>query len=287
MNDIRSRDVSNVFVVRHAGGTSERVEDVVAVEEPLEIQLGFSEQGRRTFRPLSITMRTPGADFELSAGFLFSEGVIHSAEDIAEVRYCGPATQKLSGSNVVRVELAETVSVDLTRLSRNFYTTSSCGVCGKSSIEALQTVRTSPVEPLTIPVASTVLNRLPGILQSQQGLFRATGGNHAAGLFDHAGKLLVVHEDVGRHNAVDKVVGDQLLKRNLPLRDVLLMVSGRASFELVQKAVVAGIPLLASVGAPSSLAIELASQFGLALVGFVRGDRLNVYTGLDQINLVT
>lgn len=249
------------------------------------MQIGFFEKSKPTFRSISITMRTPGSDFELAAGFFFSEGIIKSADDVLEIRHCGPAAGDHQTSNVVRLALRDNIEIDLERLQRHFYTTSSCGVCGKSSIEALKTVRSTSVDPLSQPLRASILHQLPRTLGEQQRMFRSTGGIHAAALFDLDGKLITIHEDVGRHNAVDKVIGDRLLNRKFPLNDSVLMVSGRASFELVQKAIVAGIPLLASVSAPSSLAIELARQFGITLVGFVRDDRFNIYTGANQLQL--
>ena len=232
--------------------------DIVVVEEPLEIRVGE--------KPVSVTMRTPGHDFELAAGFLFTEGIVPSAADISQIRHWG-------SPNVVRVDLREGVRVDLQRLQRHFYATSSCGVCGKTSIDALR-VSTSPVQPIT--VSPGVINALPETLRAAQTAFAATGGIHGAGLFHTDGTLLRAREDIGRHNAVDKVIGACLLEQ-LPFANTILFVSSRTSFELVQKAAVAGIPVLAAVGAPSSLAIELAREMNLTLLGFVRDGRYNVY----------
>jgi len=236
------------------------------VEEPLEIRLGQ--------QTISITMRTPGHDSELAAGFLFSEGILSSAGQIQDI---------ISSKNSVTVDLKPDIEVDLDRLQRHFYTTSSCGVCGKASIEALR-MQACPVLPCESPlVASAVIHRLPAILLEDQRVFERTGGLHGAALFDPAGNLLVVREDVGRHNAVDKVIGEEVLGGRIPLSDKLLLVSGRTSFELVQKALMAGVPILAAVGAPSSLAVETARRFNLTLLGFVRDGRFNIYSGASRI----
>ena len=257
--------------------------DALAVEEPLEIRLGFATGGRRTHKSISITMRTPGDDFELAAGFLFTEGIIHRAEQIERINHCGPPVGERRSRNVVRVELRPGIEIDFKRLERHFYTTSSCGVCGKTSIEALQTVA-CPTLPVGQPIfESKIIHRLPEALREAQLVFEHTGGLHAAALFDVEGRIQDLREDVGRHNAVDKLVGAQLLKGRVPLRDRLMLVSGRASFELIQKALMAGIPILAAVGAPSSLAMDLAANFGMTLLGFVRECRFNIYSGAARI----
>jgi FdhD protein len=255
-------------------------QDPVAIEEPLEIRLGN--------RSISITMRTPGYDFELAAGFLFNEGIIKSGRDIQEIKYCGPDLNKNPRTNVVRVELHPDVKIDLEKLSRHFYTSSSCGVCGKSSIEAL---KTQSRYPLSHPVATDMkidaelFHRLPEILRNSQGVFDATGGIHASALFSTQGNLLILREDIGRHNALDKLIGHALMQNLLPLKDRILMVSGRASFELVQKASMAGVTVFAAVGAPSSLAIELAKECGMTLLGFVRNKGFNIYSHGSRIRL--
>ncbi|QBI54222.1 formate dehydrogenase accessory sulfurtransferase FdhD [Streptomonospora litoralis] len=261
------------------GAVSERPDTLVA-EEPLEIRMNG--------RPLTVTMRTPGNDFDLAAGFLVSEGVVTSAEAIATIRYCAGATEDGSNTyNVLDVVLASGVPVPEASLERNFYTTSSCGVCGKASLEAVSTTAHWSVaedEPhFTVPV----LAAMPDRLREAQRVFDRTGGLHAAGLFTAQGELLALREDVGRHNAVDKLVGWALRDGRLPLRGSALMVSGRASFELAQKALMAGIPMLAAVSAPSSLAVELAAEQGLSLVGFLRGTSMNVYAGRHRITLET
>ena len=250
--------------------------DVLAVEEPLEVRLGCDVGGRRIHRAVSITMRTPGHDLELAVGFLFTEGVIVAREQIAGVRACG-------AGNVARVDLHAGVAVDLSRLERHFYTSSSCGVCGKASLEAVRVCSRSRLPEGRPVVEAAVIHRLPEALRAAQAVFDRTGGLHAAALFDAGGNLLCLREDVGRHNALDKLIGAQFLAGRTPLSEGVLLVSGRASFELVQKAVVAGIPILAAVGAPSSLAVSLAREHGLTVLGFVRQDRFNIYTGAERI----
>jgi FdhD protein len=270
--------------VQKVNGTNATPEaDVLAVEEPLEIRLGLDRQGQRTHRAISVTMRTPGHDLELAAGFLFTEGIIRSAAEIEQLRHCGRAGP--GGSrNVVRVELKPRISVDLARLERHFYTTSSCGVCGKTALEAVRVGRRPPRLTEGQPVIEpNVIHRLPDVLRAAQAVFDQTGGLHAAGLFDARGTLLCLREDVGRHNAVDKLIGSQVLEGQVPLSDRLLLLSGRASFELVQKAMMAGIPVLAAVGAPSSLAVDLARDSGMTVLGFVRNGRFNIYTDAGRI----
>ena len=243
-----------------ATGTTE-VDDVLAIEEPLEIRVNDT--------PVSITLRTPGEDFDLAAGFLFSESILRGAGEVDSYRHWG-------SPNVVRVSLREDVRPGLQRLQRHFYSTSSCGVCGKVSIDALR-AQTTPLQS-PFRVSRDVVNALPEQLRLQQTSFEATGGIHAAGIFAADGTLLRIREDVGRHNAVDKVIGS-FFREGTPLGPHILMVSGRTSFEIVQKAIVARIQVLAAVGAPSTLAVGLAREFGLTLLGFVRDGRLNVYTG--------
>lgn len=252
--------------------------DVVAVEEPLELRVGG--------RPLTVTMRTPGHDVELAAGFLVSEGVIHDHDEYAAARYCGGALgdDGLNTYNVLDVTLAPGVAPPDPSIERNFYTTSSCGVCGKASIDAVATVSAYRVDDDPLRLDPERLAGFPDALRAGQAVFERTGGLHAAALFDGAtGEMLVLREDVGRHNAVDKVVGWALLNRRLPARGTVLMVSGRASFELTQKALMAGIPLLAAVSAPSSLAVELATEAGLTLVGFLRGPSMVAYSRPDRL----
>ncbi|HET6229417.1 MAG TPA: formate dehydrogenase accessory sulfurtransferase FdhD [Longimicrobiaceae bacterium] len=259
--------------------------DVLATEEPLEIRIVRADdaRGRRVLSDrahrVSVTMRTPGADFELAAGFLYAEGLIGGGADIGTISYCVDAEQRY---NVVNVVLAPGVAFDPAQLARNFFATSSCGVCGKASIEAV-TGAPCPRIVSDVSVTPETLLSLPGKLRPSQAVFERTGGLHAAALFDADGNLLRVREDVGRHNAMDKLVGGALLAGEVPLADRVVLVSGRLSFELVQKAARAGVAVLAGVSAPSSLAVELAEQAGMTLVGFLREARFNVYAGAERI----
>jgi len=258
-------------------------QDQVAVEEPLEIRLGYETPDGRTESSISITMRTPGNDAELATGFLFTESIIRDAADIAFVKPCGPPAPDSGNTNVVRVELESGVDVDLARLQRHFYTTSSCGVCGKTSIDALRVSGAKEPASDQTRFDRTILTALPDKLRAAQRIFDETGGLHAAAAFTTAGELMVIHEDVGRHNAVDKVVGTLLSAGLLPANDLGLLVSGRASFELMQKALMAGMPLLAAISAPSSLAVDLAREFNITLVGFLRGNTFNIYSAEERI----
>lgn len=267
---------------RARGGRTTEVSDVVAVEEPLEIQVVETREGREHAHSLSITMRTPGNDFELVAGFLYAEDVLHNLDDFWRIEYCVPedAPQEF---NIVSVVLKESVPLDLSRTLRSFYTTSACGVCGKATLDAVRVRDPPPLPPDGLEVPAAHLTTWPDLLRREQSLFEQTGGLHAAALFDRDGTMVSLHEDIGRHNAVDKVVGEQFLAGNLPLHNSSLMVSGRASFDILQKAVAADIPFVAAVGAPSSLAVDLAKEFGLTLVGFLRGDSYNIYAGHHRV----
>ncbi len=256
-------------------------QDALAVEEPLEIRLGYETDGQRLSQSISITMRTPGHDFDLAAGFLFTEGIVQRAEQIQAIRHCGKMGSEQT--NVVKVELAADVQLDFARLQRHFYTSSSCGVCGKTSIEALQTTACATLPKTAFSLAAEIIHTLPAKLRAAQSVFDSTGGLHAAALFHAAGDLVALREDVGRHNAVDKLIGAQFRAGHTPLPECLMLVSGRASFELVQKAVMGGLPILAAVGAPSSLAVELAKNFGMTLIGFVRDERFNIYCGAERV----
>ena len=250
--------------------------ETLVVEEPLEIRVNGA--------PITVTMRTPGSDVELAQGFLLTEGVITHRDDVLTVRYCkGAGADNMNTYNVLDVTLAPGVQMPDIDVTRNFYTTSSCGVCGKASLEAVRlSSRHAPGDDPSI-VAAETLSALPDRLRDQQKVFASTGGLHGAALFDLDGTTLAVREDIGRHNAVDKVIGWALEQGRIPLSATILLVSGRASFELTQKAVMAGIPVMAAVSAPSSLAVDLASQSGLTLVAFLRGDSMNVYTRPDRI----
>jgi FdhD protein len=266
-------------VLRIRDGAAGHRADTLVAEEPLEIRLNG--------RPLAITMRTPGDDFALATGFLVSEGVVAAADEVTSVVYCAGATSEgVNTYNVVDVVLAPGVPMPDITLERNVYTSSSCGLCGKASLDAVRTATRLPIaEPGEPWLTPGLLAKLPDRLRAAQAVFDRTGGLHAAALFTAEGELLDVREDVGRHNAVDKLVGRALRNGLLPLADRILMVSGRASFELAQKAVMAGIPVLAAVSAPSSLAVDLAADSGLTLVGFLRGSSMNVYAGESRISL--
>ena len=271
------RVTSRRRVIRLAGPDQTVRPDTLVAEEPVEIRVAGG--------PLTVTMRTPGRDFDLAAGFLVSEGVIRRADDIVGIRYCAGAGDDGNTYNVVDVALSPGVPEPDPSLERNFYTTSSCGLCGKASLDAVRTTAAWSVHDDPLQVSPETVAELPDRLRAAQQIFARTGGLHAAGLFAVDGQLLCLREDVGRHNAVDKVVGWALRADLLPLRGTLLLVSGRASFELVQKAVMAGIPVLAAVSAPSSLAADLAADTGLTLVGFLRGNSMNVYSAPQRLGL--
>ncbi len=251
------------------------------MEEPLEVGVEFSRDGKRVSRPVAVTMRTPGDDFELAAGFLFSEGILAGRDHLQEITYCQRAGAQ--EYNVVSVRLAPGLTLDEALLVRNFYTSSSCGVCGKASLEALELKGCEPLPPGLPELDPALLASLPQRLREGQAAFQRTGGLHAAGLFTAAGGLVVLREDVGRHNAVDKVVGHALLGGALPLDRHVLVVSGRTSFEILQKALTARIPAVVAVGAPSSLAVDLARRFQVTLVGFTRPDGFNLYAGEARV----
>ncbi len=269
-----------LVTIQKVAGTGPPVpaSDQLAAEEPLEIRIGYAHAGQRRPRTLSVPMRTPGHDEELAAGFLLTEGIIHEKADVLGIIPCPDVRKAEEAGNVTRAELAAHVKVDFAALERHFYTSSSCGVCGKTSIDAVRTAA-CPVLPTTGPhLSAAVVHRLPERLRAAQAGFAQTGGQHAAGLFTPAGELLLLREDVGRHNALDKVIGAALLAGWLPLHQHILLVSGRASFELVQKAAAAGLGVLAAVGAPSSLAVQAAESFGMTVLGFVRQERFNIYS---------
>jgi FdhD protein len=283
LGDIARRpSLTRVAISRMADG-AQSVEDIVATEEPLEIRLEFDgPDGERTERSISITMRTPGADEELALGFLCSEGIIRQTADVLIARPCGPPAPN-GLINVVRVELAPGVGVELDRLERHFYTSSSCGVCGKASLDAVAVQGRFDIAVNDFVIERNALGRLPGALRSDQAVFDKTGGLHASGLFDAEGRILAVREDVGRHNALDKLIGSRFQTGGLPLENLGIVLSGRASFELMQKAMMAGCPVVAAVGAPSSLAVDLAEEFGITLIGFLKSDSFNIYSRKDRI----
>ena len=270
--------VARTTIKKVNAASSVDADDLLASEEPLEIRLEFSEAGRRVQKNISVTMRTPGNDFELAIGFLYTESIIKSASDVKDIKHV-----KADNENIVCVSLSDEVKPELNKLERNFYTTSSCGVCGKASIEAVRTVCNVADSIDSLRVSSALVYQLPDLLRKRQSVFENTGGLHACALFDMNGILLLSREDVGRHNALDKLVGAALNAGMLPLDKHILLLSGRASFELVQKAIMAGIKIIAAVGAPSSLAAEMAEEWGITLIGFLRGERFNIYSGAERI----
>jgi FdhD protein len=257
--------------------------DRIAVEEPLEIRLRYTSNGTPTVESIAITMRTPGDEFDLASGFLFTEGIIRRAADIEALRYIDDEKSEVAYRNIVEVELLPEIGVDIGRLHRHFYATSSCGVCGKTSLNALKVQSMYEGGNDDLHLQPDVLSALPEALGSRQSTFLETGGLHAAGQFDVTGRILDIREDVGRHNALDKLIGGALHRDQLPLSQFGIVVSGRTSFELMQKAHMAGCPLVVAVGAPSSLAVELAWEFDMTLVGFLRDGRFNVYAGPSRI----
>jgi FdhD protein len=256
--------------------------DVVATEEPMEICVVWPDGGVMATESVAVTMRTPGDDFELAVGFLCSEGIVRERGHVLDVSYC-PDPHDVQQFNIVNVTLSPDAGFDRAMLNRNFYATSSCGVCGKASLEALRLMGADSLPSDNLLLSGDVVRSLPDALRAAQPVFARTGGLHASGLFDADGSLITVREDVGRHNALDKVVGHHLMADDLPLRDRVLVVSGRASWELMQKALTAGIPAVVAVGAPSSLAVELARDFGMTLIGFARSDGFNIYADAGRI----
>jgi FdhD protein len=274
---MEKRSVATVSIRKVSRGKVAEVMDLVAAEEPMEIQLLYNRHGAQVRKSVSVTMRTPGNDEELAIGFLFTEGIIHSHRQLFKT---GTAP---GNENIIVVSLSADASPVLNGMERNFYTTSACGICGKASIDAIKTVSPYKEQASTLKVTADILYNLPEKLLAQQEVFDSTGGLHAAALFDQEGTFLLLREDVGRHNALDKLIGAAFLKEELPLANVVLMLSGRASFELVQKAAMAGIKIIAAVGAPSSLAVSLAEESGITLIGFLRKERFNIYSGATRI----
>lgn len=270
-------------VLQFKAGQQLQRPDLIACEEPLEIKLAFGPADNRQHRSLAITMRTPGQDTALAIGFLFTEGIIGKASEVISTKHVGQALSPESAENILLVELSPELAFDFDQLNRHFYTSSSCGVCGKASIEMVRTVNLYYPRTGSPRFTAEQIQSFPAQLAAQQSLFEQTGGIHAAAAFDAEGQLLYLQEDVGRHNAMDKLIGTALQSGVFPLRDQAIMVSGRLSFELVQKASMAGVPMLVAVGAPSTLAVELAEENGMTLVGFLRGERFNVYCGAERI----
>ena len=274
-NSQSSKTKAKIWVVENNNFVTHS--DQLATEEPLEIRLDYPKQ------TIAVTMRTPGADFDLAAGFLYSEGVIKNQEDIAKISYCiDPKVDGKQRQNIINVSLKSELNPNLTTLERHFLTTSACGVCGKASIESLQIKGFSAI-PLGLEVSPEIIYSLPDKLNTAQRVFKSTGGLHAAGLFNSEGKLLKLREDVGRHNALDKLIGSEFLAGQLPLNNLMVMVSGRSSFEILQKCITAGLPIVCAVSAPSSLAVEIAKRFNITLVGFLRGRKFNIYSGVERI----
>lgn len=269
--------VTHTHITRIENGMAEQNEDLLAVEEPLEIRIGHGPQHKREEFPLAVTMRTPGHDEELVQGFLISEGIIENAGEVISVRPCHSGDHP---GNIMKVELSYDKSIDTSALTRNFYASSSCGVCGKATIEAIYSkikARSTPPQ-----LSKSVIRQLTQRLTEGQSVFRHTGGLHAAAIFTIEGELLLVKEDIGRHNAVDKTIGAAHMK-SINLHDKILMLSGRIGFELTQKALMAGCNSIVAIGAPSSLAVEVANSFGMTLIGFLRQKKFNIYSGASNI----
>lgn len=274
---METSSITNHKITRISGYDTEELEDQLAVEEPLEIQVAYQSAGQGERKSISVTMRTPGNDYELAAGFLFTEGIIHSKSQIDGI------THAAFDENRVIVTFSGDFEPLLGSLERNFYTTSSCGVCGKASIDAIKTRSVYADVQEGLVLKKELLYRLTGQIAHHQRTFETTGGLHASALFDISGQFIMLREDVGRHNALDKLLGAALLTDQLPLDNHVLLLSGRASFELIQKAAMAGIRIVAAIGAPSSLAVQLAEESGITLIGFLKKDKFNIYTGHHRI----
>ena len=269
--------VEKILIQKITGDSITETDDKVAIEEPLEIQLAYSTPTGHLQKSIAVTMRTPGNDEELAAGFLFTEGIINSTSAIKEIK------KYTTDENRVLVTLNENVLPLLSNSTRNFYTTSSCGICGKASIDAISTISVYEDSTDQLFIHASILYHLQEVIKKQQKIFEDTGGIHASALFDTEGNFLMLSEDVGRHNALDKIIGAAVLNKQLPLNNCILFLSGRASFELIQKSMMAGIKMIAAVGAPSSLAVELAKETDITLIGFLRNDRFNIYSGKQRI----
>ena len=271
--------VKDIKVIKVSNGTGSENDDLIAVEEPLEIQIQYQSEDKMIKKSISVTMRTPGNDDELAAGFLFTEGILRDRRQISTI------AQDIFDENKILITLAENEIPKLQTSERNFYTTSSCGVCGKSSIDAIKTVSSFSNQADDLLAPANLFYTLQHTLKKQQEVFQNTGGLHASGLFDLEGKMILLKEDVGRHNALDKLIGASFLREKLPLSHNILLLSGRASFELIQKASMAGIKFVAAIGAPSSLALQLAEEFGITLIGFLSNERFNIYSGKHRIRI--
>jgi len=277
MNDISVKKIAINRVVKNQLNSAD---DIVAIEEPLEIRLVYGSVENRISKNISVTMRTPSNDEELAIGFLFTEGILKNISEVKSLK------KDILNENIISIKLNENVTPEIQKLERNFYTTSSCGVCGKSSIDAIRVVsRNTNSTDINIKIKSDLIYELPQILRQQQSIFDKTGGIHASALFTLEGRFLALKEDVGRHNALDKLIGFCLQNGELNFSNKILLLSGRASFELIQKAAMAGIKLIAAVGAPSSLAVELAMEFDMTLIGFLKEDRFNIYCGVQRIEV--
>jgi FdhD protein len=279
-----SAEIALKTITRYIQGQSEQLNDRLAIEEPLEIRLEYGPENLRIQKNISITMRTPGHDKDLTRGFLFTEGIVQNVDQIVSIDPVIRPFLQTPDPNVILAKAAYEAELELSKLERHFYTTSSCGVCGKSSIEAIRTVQDRHISEEKMLVDAAWITHLPDLILKSQEVFDSTGGLHASALFEVGGSLTLLREDVGRHNALDKLIG-AALKQGLALNQCVLLLSGRASFELIQKAAMAGIPLVAAVGAPSSLAVDLATEFGITLVGFLKSERFNVYSHPERINL--
>lgn len=273
------KGIAEKEITKYRNNSKEVTTDLLAIEEPLEIKLIYGELGNRISKSLSVTMRTPGNDEELAIGFLFTEGLIQRMDQIDEVKHASKPFLGAIDENIIEVTLNPSLSLDLTKLERNFYTTSSCGVCGKSSIESIRTVAApTAISSNKNLVNSSFVTSLPHMLREAQEVFDSTGGLHAAAIFNAKKEIVFLREDVGRHNALDKLIGAGIAAKCLDWQAHVLLLSGRASFELIQKAAMAKIPVVCAVGAPSSLAVELAQEFSITLIGFLKEDRFNIYT---------
>lgn len=282
---LKNSSIQRLDIIKVKNSSSFQFQDDVSVEEPLEIRVLYGNADQRVSKNLSVTMRTPGNDSELAVGFLFTEGVLSSSDQVKSIQNPQSECSKNS-ENIIIVELNEGIHPQLMNVDRNFYTTSSCGVCGKGSIESIRTVNPFlKIQKENSVIEIDLLYGLSDKLRTFQQNFSSTGGIHASGLFDFEGNLLGLREDVGRHNALDKLIGYAFMNNQLPLQNRILLLSGRASFELVQKAAMAGIPIIAAIGAPSSLAISLAKEFDITLLGFLGSDRFNIYHQAETLTI--